>query len=194
MMQVERSSQSIQSDSFSAPITRTCRTVPARTRSAATREPVAEARARGVEVEGGRCRDPDPVRDLGGGVRDVVEHRAGGDDDRADLRRARAPASFSARAPASAAMSTSCVSLSAIRRLSMPTRERIHSSLVSTRAASSSLVTTRSGWKLPSPSSRAPGTRLGEPQPGASSRAPGRSAQRGPRTPAPWRRPGRPVS
>ena len=67
------------------------------------------------------------------------------------------PESFSARAPASAAMSTSCVSLSAMRRLSMPTRERIHSSLVSTRAASSSLVTTRSGWKLPSPSSRAPG-------------------------------------
>ena len=39
MMQVERSSQSIQSDSFSAPITRTCRTVPARTRSAATASP-----------------------------------------------------------------------------------------------------------------------------------------------------------
>ena len=39
MMQVERSSQSIQSESFSAPITRTWRTVPPRTRSAATASP-----------------------------------------------------------------------------------------------------------------------------------------------------------
>jgi hypothetical protein len=56
------------------------------------------------------------------------------------------PESLTARAPASAAMSTSRVSFSAMRRLSMPTRERIHSSFVSTRAASSSFVTTRSGW------------------------------------------------
>ena len=38
------------------------------------------------------------------------------------------------------------VSTSAIRRLAMPTRSRIHSSLVSTMPARSSLVTTRAGW------------------------------------------------
>ena len=38
------------------------------------------------------------------------------------------------------------VSLSAIRRVAMPTRSRIHSSLVSTIWARSSLVSTRDGW------------------------------------------------
>ncbi|OLT01928.1 hypothetical protein BJF90_29915 [Pseudonocardia sp. CNS-004] len=65
------------------------------------------------------------------------------------------PASFTARDPASVAMSTSSVPSSAMRRLSMPTRSRIHWSLVSIRWARSSLVTTFSGWLLPSPSSRA---------------------------------------
>ena len=46
MMQVERSSQSIQSDSFSAPITSTCRAVPAAHEVRRDREAVAEARSR----------------------------------------------------------------------------------------------------------------------------------------------------
>ncbi len=68
------------------------------------------------------------------------------------------PESLTAREPASAAMSTSRASSGAIRRLWMPTRSRIHWSLVSMRWASSSLVTIRSGWWLPRPSRRAPGT------------------------------------
>src|SRR5260370_26480078 len=43
------------------------------------------------------------------------------------------------------------------RRLTMPTRLRIHSSLVSTRAARSSLVTTLPGWYPPNDRTRAPG-------------------------------------
>jgi hypothetical protein len=54
------------------------------------------------------------------------------------------PASaFSAAAPA---MSATVSSGAAMRRSAMPTRSRIHSSLVSTIWASSSLVTTREGW------------------------------------------------
>ena len=67
------------------------------------------------------------------------------------------PASFTARDPASTAMSTSDVPSSAMRRLWMPTRSRIHWSSVSMRWARSSLVTTLSGCALPSPVSRAPG-------------------------------------
>src|SRR5260370_14992470 len=43
------------------------------------------------------------------------------------------------------------------RRLTMPARLRIHSSLVSTRAARSSLVTTLPGWYPPNDRTRAPG-------------------------------------
>ena len=68
------------------------------------------------------------------------------------------PESFTAREPASAAMSTSSVPSSAMRRLWMPTRSRIHWSLVSIRWARSSLVTTFSGCVLPIPRSRAPAT------------------------------------
>ena len=71
------------------------------------------------------------------------------------------PASFTARAPASEAMSTSDVPSSAMRRLWMPTRSRIHWSLVSMRSDRSSLVTTLSGCALPRPVSRAPGVAVG---------------------------------
>ncbi len=54
------------------------------------------------------------------------------------------PLAASALPPAMTAMSAR-VSSSAIRRLAMPTRLRIHSSLVSTVAARSSLVTTLAG-------------------------------------------------
>ena len=47
--------------------------------------------------------------------------------------------------PACTAMSATVSSGPAIRRLAMPTRLRIHSSLVSTVSASSSLVTTLAG-------------------------------------------------
>ena len=76
------------------------------------------------------------------------------------------PASFTARAPASLAMSTSDVPGSAMRRLWMPTRSRIHWSLVSMRWARSSLVTTLSGWTLPRPMMRAPGDGGGQAQAG----------------------------
>ena len=55
------------------------------------------------------------------------------------------PLAASAFPPAATAMSASVSSGPAIRRLTMPTRLRIHSSLVSTCWAISSLVTTRAG-------------------------------------------------
>ncbi len=56
------------------------------------------------------------------------------------------PLPASALPPASTAMSATVSSGPAYRRLMMPTRLRIHSSLVSTWAARSSLVTTLPGW------------------------------------------------
>ena len=56
------------------------------------------------------------------------------------------PLPASALPPATTAMSVTLSSGPAKRRLTMPTRLRIHSSLVSTRAARSSLVTTFAGW------------------------------------------------
>ena len=55
------------------------------------------------------------------------------------------PEPASAFSAAEVAMSAT-VSASAIRRSAMPTRSRIHSSLVSIVLARSSLVTTREGW------------------------------------------------
>lgn len=48
--------------------------------------------------------------------------------------------------PAAAVAMSATVSSPAIRRVTMPTRSRIHSSLVSTIWAISSFVTTREGW------------------------------------------------
>jgi len=48
--------------------------------------------------------------------------------------------------PAAAVAMSATDSVSATRRSAMPTRLRIHSSLVSTTRASSSLVSTRAGW------------------------------------------------
>ena len=59
---------------------------------------------------------------------------------------AASPLAASALPPAATAMSTTVSSGPANRRLAMPTRLRIHSSLVSIRAARSSLVTTFAGW------------------------------------------------
>ena len=56
------------------------------------------------------------------------------------------PLAARALPPALTAMSATVSSGPAIRRLAMPTRLRIHSSLVSTIVASSSLVRTRAGW------------------------------------------------
>ena len=56
------------------------------------------------------------------------------------------PLAASALPPAATAMSGTVSSGPAIRRLAMPTRLRIHSSLVSIRAARSALVTTFAGW------------------------------------------------
>src|SRR4029077_10781336 len=67
------------------------------------------------------------------------------------------PLPASALAPASKAMLVTVSSGPANRRLTMPTRLRIHSSLVSTRAARSSLVTTLPGWYPPNDRTRAPG-------------------------------------
>jgi hypothetical protein len=69
---------------------------------------------------------------------------AGGHDDQVDVAGGQAAAA-SALAPASKAMSVTVSSGPANRRLTMPTRLRIHSSLVSTCVARSSLVTTLPG-------------------------------------------------
>ncbi len=56
------------------------------------------------------------------------------------------PLPASALPAAATAMSATVSSGPASRLLAIPTRLRIHSSLVSTEAASSSLVTTLAGW------------------------------------------------
>jgi hypothetical protein len=56
------------------------------------------------------------------------------------------PLPASAFPPAATAMSGTVSSGLATRRLEIPTRLRIHSSLVSIRAARSALVTTFAGW------------------------------------------------
>src|SRR6516164_8980997 len=66
------------------------------------------------------------------------------------------PLPASALPAAATAMSPTVSSGPAYRRLTMPTRLRIHSSLVSIRAARSSLVTTLPGWYPPSDMIRAP--------------------------------------
>jgi hypothetical protein len=66
------------------------------------------------------------------------------------------PLAASAFPPAAVAMSARLSSGPAIRLLAIPTRLRIHSSVVSTVAASSSLVTTRAGWWPPKARIRVP--------------------------------------
>src|SRR6266568_3519021 len=67
------------------------------------------------------------------------------------------PLAASALPPAATAMSATVSSGPAIRRLTIPTRLRIHSSVVSTLAVRSSLVTTLAGWYPPNARMRAPG-------------------------------------
>src|SRR5215472_17147401 len=66
------------------------------------------------------------------------------------------PLAASALPPAATDMSATVSSGPAIRLLAIPTRLRIHSSLVSTVAARSSLVTIFAGWYPPKASTRAP--------------------------------------
>ena len=70
------------------------------------------------------------------------------------------PLAARALPPAATAMSATVSSGPAIRRLAMPTRLRIHSSLVSTVLARSSLVTTLAGWYPPNARIRAPAAPL----------------------------------
>src|SRR5579875_3566848 len=67
------------------------------------------------------------------------------------------PLAASALPAAATAMSATVSSGAASRLLAIPTRLRIHSSLVSTRPARSSLVTTFAGWYSPNARIRAPG-------------------------------------
>ena len=66
------------------------------------------------------------------------------------------PLPASALPAAATAMSATVSSGPASRLLAIPTRLRIHSSLVSTEAASSSLVTTLAGWYPPKARTLAP--------------------------------------
>jgi hypothetical protein len=66
------------------------------------------------------------------------------------------PLAASALAPAAAAISATVSSGPAILRLAIPTRLRIHSSLVSTVWARSWLLTTLAGWYPPKASIRVP--------------------------------------
>ena len=68
------------------------------------------------------------------------------------------PEAASAFAPAASAMSATVSSSRATRRDWMPTRDLIHSSLVSTIFARSSLVTTLAGWYPPKARIFAPAT------------------------------------
>ena len=133
MIAVDRSVQSSQSDSFSAPITSTCRELPARTRSAAAPTPKqnpaqaafrSNAPGAGMPIRSAVCA---AAFGIGLGIVQVATMTV-------SISVGASPASFTARAPASMAMSTSSGALP--RRCAgsaMPTRSRIHWSLVSMR-------------------------------------------------------------
>ena len=89
------------------------------------------------------------------------------------------PLAASALPPAVTAMSTLDSSGPATRRLAMPTRLRIHSSLVSICRARSSLVTTRAGWCSPRARIRAPGAPVLRPHRASCSPVPGTSRASG---------------
>ena len=76
---------STQSDSFSAPITSTVPRGAGADHVRCGAQPVTEAGAGGVDVEGWGRPHPDPVCGLRGGVRYVGGHRAGCDQDRVDI-------------------------------------------------------------------------------------------------------------
>ena len=114
------------------------------------RQGVDEARADGLHIEGGALDDAEPVwmrTAVAGKVRSGV---AGGADDEVDVERVDAGAH---EGLAAAAMPRSEVSSpsAAMWRCSMPVRSWIHSSLVSTMFARSSLVRTRFGRCAPTP-------------------------------------------
>ena len=103
-----RSVRSVKSVSRSTPTTSALRAEPARIASVGDAERVAEAGAAGVEVEGARARDAEPVGDLRADARDRrVGRLALASDDQVDRRRASRPLAASALPPAATAISTS---------------------------------------------------------------------------------------
>ena len=144
--QVVRSVQSVQSLSFSTPMTSAFDAAPARIGVVGGRERVGEAGAGGVQVDRGRaCRGRAGPRP---GRRCSVTGRS---PYRSRRRRSRSRGCRSRRwrRPSSAARRPSrrpARRVPRCRRSRIPTRLWIHSSLVSTMVASSALVSTRSGW------------------------------------------------
>ena len=144
MMQVERSVQSVKSDSFSAPMTSALRDAPAR--MAWSTVPSAYAKPEQAVLTSNA---PGAVMPSLAATRQATLGLRSMEVQVATTTRSMSAAvrpELASALPAAAAAMSATVSLSAIRRLTMPTRSRIHSSLVSTSWAMSSLVTTREGW------------------------------------------------
>ena len=148
---VERSVQSRILESMSPPTT-SARCDEARGEHAVgLGDRVHEARAAGREVVRGGVRHPEHVGEerRRGGKRHVG--RDGRDDQQVDAGRHRRPPSRAPCGRPAARCPTSPRCRRRSRRSRIPVRSRIHSSDVSTSAASSSFVTTRSGTWQPRP-------------------------------------------
>ena len=143
-MQVERSDQSVKSLSFSAPITIAVRAAPARMAwSTVARAYEKPEQAVLMSYAAGAW-----IPSLAATRVATFGHRSTELQVATTTRSMSAavyPALASAFSAAAAAMSAT-VSSPAMRRSTIPTRLRIHSSLVSTIWASSSLVSVRVGW------------------------------------------------
>lgn len=144
-MQEERSVQSTRSDIFSAPMTSACCAAPARIVWSAVASAVqkpAQALLRSKTTADGidRCAATlaavEGERSIGEQVATMTCPMSDG----------ASPEAASAFAPAAEAMSATVSFSAAMRRVAMPVRWRIHSSLVSTIFSRSALVSTRSGW------------------------------------------------
>src|SRR5882757_10064414 len=140
---VDRSLQSVTSDSFSAPTTITFRAAPARIAwsalASAYEKP--EQAVLMSYAPGALTPSFEATRVATFGHRSTEEHVA------TTIRSMSAAVSpeFANALPAAAADMSATVSPSAMRRSAMPTRSRIHASFVSTIFASSALVSTRLG-------------------------------------------------
>ena len=152
--QVERSVQSVTSDSFSAPMTIALRAAPARiawsTVASAYGKPehaVLTSNAPGALMPSFAATRQATLGDQSTELQVATTIRS--------MSAAPRPEPASALPAAAVAMSAT-VSLSAMRLVTMPTRSRIHWSLVSMICDRSSLVTTFCGCALPIPSTRLP--------------------------------------
>ena len=116
-----------------------CGPAPARTKLSATRERIDEAAAHRLHVECGASAHAELGLQQARSARETHVGRRGRDDDEIDVAGGRCPAASSAARLASSARSLAVWASAAMWRWRIPVRETIHSSVVSTRCASSSI-------------------------------------------------------